>query len=247
VAFRHFEFAARHRVVPCRCELVELDNITIRSGAFTLSGISFEVQRGQYAVLMGKTGTGKTTLLEAICGLRKTSSGRILLHGADVTQLHPADRGVGYVPQDLALFPTLSVRDQLAFALRIRHASRELIQRRVAEFADLLSIGHLLDRLPRGLSGGESQRVALGRALTFQPQVLLLDEPLSALDEETRLEMYELLKRVQRQTGVTTLHVTHSKSEARALAQRLLVLVGGAVRAAPLSELDPSKTDTEAA
>src|SRR5438034_8910377 len=218
--------------------MVELDNITIRSGAFTLSEISFQVQGGHYAVLMGKTGVGKTTLLEAICGLRKTLSGRILLHAADVTALHPADRGVGYVPQDLALFPTLTVREHLAFALQIRRAGAQTIKARVSEFADLLGIDHLLDRLPHGLSGGESQRVALGRALSFHPQVLLLDEPLSALDEETRHEMYDLLKRVQRQTGVTTLHVTHSKAEARALAQQLLMLDGGCVRPIAVAELD---------
>src|SRR5207248_5678684 len=131
-----------------------------------------------------------------------------------------ADRGVGYVPQDLALFPTLTVREHLEFALRIRRATAETIKHRVREFTELLGIGHLLDRLPRGLSGGESQRVALGRALTFHPRVLLLDEPLSALDEETRQEMYSLLKRVQKKTGVTTLHVTHSKAEARAMAEQ---------------------------
>lgn len=210
--------------------MVELENIALRSGAFSLADVSFQIDTGQYAVLMGKTGSGKTTLLEAICGLRTVAAGRILLDGTDVTRRHPADRGVGYVPQDLALFPTLSVREHLAFALRVRRASTQLINSRVREFADLLAIEHLLDRLPRGLSGGESQRVALGRALTFHPQVLLLDEPLSALDEETRHEMYDLLKRVQRQTGVTTLHVTHSTAEARALAQRLLVMEGGQVR-----------------
>jgi molybdate transport system ATP-binding protein/molybdate/tungstate transport system ATP-binding protein len=175
--------------------------------------------------------------LEAICGLRRVAAGRVLLNGADVTQVHPADRGVGYVPQDLALFPTLNVREHLAFALRVRKESDGIIKTRVVEFADLLGIGHLLDRLPAGLSGGESQRVALGRALAFHPQVLLLDEPLSALDEETRHEMYDLLQRVQRQTGVTTLHVTHSRAEARALAQRLLVLDAGSVHDAPVNSL----------
>jgi len=227
--------------------MVELDNLTFRSGLFSLAGISFGVPTGQYAVLMGKTGEGKTTILEAICGLRTVVSGRIMLHGTDVTRLHPADRGVGYVPQDLALFPTLSVRDHLAFALRIRRASPKMISSRVQEFADLLGIGPLLDRFPRGLSGGESQRVALGRALAFHPQVLLLDEPLSALDEETRHEMYDLLKRVQRQTGVTTLHVTHSKAEARALAQRLLVLSSGQVRAALLDNVDSLKPGKDVA
>src|SRR5439155_6545231 len=129
----------------------------------------------------------------------------------------------------------------------IRRVGEQAIKARVSEFADLLGIDHLLDRLPHGMSGGESQRVALGRALSFHPQVLLLDEPLSALDEETRHEMYELLKRVQRQTGVTTLHVTHSKAEARALAQRLLVLDAGHVRLASLDDLDRSVANVDAA
>ncbi len=217
--------------------MVQLDDVTIRSGSFCLSNISFSVPTGQYAVLMGKTGEGKTTILEAICGLRSVLAGRIVLHGADVSRLHPADRGVGYVPQDLALFPTLTVREHLEFALRIRRADEKTIKTRVSEFAELLGIDRLLDRLPRGLSGGESQRVALGRALTFHPQVLLLDEPLSALDEETRHEMYDLLKRVQRQTGVTTLHVTHSRAEARALSEQLLVLEAGRVAEAAVDSL----------
>jgi ABC-type sugar transport system ATPase subunit len=212
--------------------MVELHNVTIRSGAFTLAGISFAVPAGEYAVLTGKTGEGKTTILEAICGLRKVMAGRILLDGADVTQVHSADRGVGYVPQDLALFPTLTVREHLEFALRVRRGSATTIKQRVDEFAELLGIRELLSRRPRGLSGGESQRVALGRALAFHPRVLLLDEPLSALDGETRQEMYALLRRVQRQTGVTTLHVTHSQLEARALAQRLFILENGSVRTA---------------
>jgi molybdate/tungstate transport system ATP-binding protein len=217
--------------------MVELDNVTIRSGPFTLTGVSLSVAAGQYAVLMGKTGEGKTTILEAICGLRKVTAGRIVLDGTEVTELHPADRGVGYVPQDLALFSTLTVREHLEFALRVRRAEAGAIKARVDEFAELLGISQLLDRLPPGLSGGESQRVALGRALAFHPRVLLLDEPLSALDEETRHEMYDLLRRVQTQTGVTTLHVTHSQAEARALAQRLLILESGSVRVAELEEL----------
>jgi len=217
--------------------MVQLEQVAIRSGAFQLANLSLELPTGQYAVLMGKTGTGKTTILEAICGLRRILAGSVWLNGVDVTQLHPADRGVGYVPQDLALFPTLNVREHLAFALRVRKESEAAIKARVAEFADFLGIGHLLDRLPAGLSGGESQRVALGRALAFHPQVLLLDEPLSALDEEMREEMYDLLKRVQRQTGVTTLHVTHSRAEARALGQRLLVLDAGCVHEAAVDSL----------
>src|SRR5205085_1321628 len=135
-------------------------------------------------------------------------SGRIVLMDRDVTNLKPAERGIGYVPQDGALFPTMTVQEHLAFALRIRHWERRRIEETVTEIAGLLGLQHLLDRKPAGLSGGEAQRVALGRALSFHPGVLLLDEPLSALDEATRAEMYELLRAVRRRTGVTALHVT---------------------------------------
>jgi molybdate/tungstate transport system ATP-binding protein len=212
--------------------MIAVENLALRAGAFALDGVSFRVEAGQYAVLMGKTGSGKTTLLEAVAGLKPVRAGRVWLMGNDVTSLKAAERGVGYLPQDLALFPTMSVRRHLEFALDIRAWTRKAIAERVAELASLLGIGQLLDRYPEGLSGGESQRVALGRALSFRPRVLLLDEPLSALDDETRQEMYALLRSVQRQTGVTALHVTHNLSEAKALADRTFVLRNGVIHEA---------------
>jgi len=209
--------------------MIELIEISIRSGDFLLSDVSLEVQSGQYGVLMGRTGCGKTTILEAIAGLKPVDSGRVILDGRDVTNIRPALRGIGYVPQDGALFPTMSVRDHLAFAPKIRGEKPAAIHKRVAELADLLDIEPLLKRGPMGLSGGEQQRVALGRALSFHPSILLLDEPLSALDEDTREEMYELLQRVQSETRVTVLHVTHSKTEARLLAHSLFVIREGAI------------------
>ena len=210
--------------------MILLDALAVRSGGFSLEGISLSVPSGAYAVLMGKTGCGKTTLLEAICGLRPVVSGRVVLCDRDVTRLRPADRGVGYVPQDLVLFPTLTVRDNIGFALHARRWPMPAIAERVEELADLLGIAPLLGRHPLGLSGGESQRVALGRALAFRPRVLLLDEPLSALDEDTRAEMVELLRSVQRRTGVTALHITHSRTEATRLADRLFVFDRNGVR-----------------
>jgi ABC-type sulfate/molybdate transport systems ATPase subunit len=147
-----------------------------------------------------------------------------------VTRLKAADRGVGYVPQDLAPFPTMTVRDHLAFALTVRGQDPAAIAARVRELGLLLGIGGLMDRRPQGLSGGEAQRVALGRALSFAPPVLLLDEPLSALDEESREDMYTLLRSVHRETGVTVLHVTHNLSEGKKLASCFLWLEGGVVR-----------------
>jgi ABC-type sugar transport system ATPase subunit len=207
--------------------MIELCDVNLRAGDFTLSGISFKVETGQYAMLMGRTGRGKTTILESICGLRRIESGKILVHGTDVTDWPPADREIGYVPQDLALFPTLTVEQHLQFALRLRRQAKAQIAARTEELADVLGITHLLRRKVQGLSGGESQRVALGRALSFRPSVLLLDEPLSALDESTRHEMQSLLRKVKETTGVTTLHVTHSSEEATALADRCINVTDG--------------------
>lgn len=213
--------------------MISVRNLTLAQGAFRLDGASFEVPTGQYGVLMGRTGTGKTTILEAICGLRPLRAGSVQLMGHDVTFLKPAERGVGYVPQDRALFPTMTVRQHLAFALVVHRWSQTAIAQRVDELARLLGIAHLLYRFPAGLSGGEAQRVALGRALAMRPGVLLLDEPLSALDEETREEMYALLRTVREQTQVTVLHITHSREEAQRLADRILTLHNGKVNLVP--------------
>lgn len=207
--------------------MIELFDVSIQAGAFSLKNVSLSIPKGEYAVLMGRTGFGKTTILEAICGLRAIVSGQILIDGIDVTQKAPADRSIGYVPQDLALFPNLDVRSHLEFALRIRKQSRALIAERVTELAKILGIVHLIDRSIDKLSGGESQRVALGRAISFRPSVLLLDEPLSALDETTRNQMQELLRQVTRSTQVTTLHITHNEDEAIALADRRFHLEDG--------------------
>ncbi|MCI0463164.1 MAG: ATP-binding cassette domain-containing protein [Gemmataceae bacterium] len=216
--------------------MIVVENLTVRAGSFALEGVSFSLATGQYGVLMGRTGSGKTTLLEALCGLKRVASGNILLLGRDVTHLPPAERGVGYVPQDRALFPTMSVWQHLAFALAVRRWPGQAISERVGELAELLGLGRLLDRKPHGLSGGEAQRVALGRALSFRPAVLLLDEPLSALDEETREEMCDLLGSVRQHAGVTTLHITHNPGEANRLADRLFLLREGRVEEASTSE-----------
>lgn len=209
--------------------MIALEDVTVRAGTFSLRGISLEIPKGHYGVLMGRTACGKTTILETLCGLKPARAGRILLDGRDATHLKAAERGIGYVPQDGALFSTMTVRRHLAFALEIRKAPQETIQARVAELAELLGIERILDRKPPGLSGGEQQRVALGRALSARPGILCLDEPLGCLDEETHDEVCELLKRVCREVAVTTLHVTHSMSEARKLADRIFRIENGAI------------------
>jgi ABC-type sugar transport system ATPase subunit len=217
--------------------MIQIVDLHVHIGDFRLAGISLEVPTGEYAVLMGKTGSGKTTVLECLCGLRSAESGRILLGGKDVTERRPAERDIGYVPQDGALFTTMTVRQHLEFPLSIRKWKRHAIDRRTAELAELLGIEHLLGRRPQGLSGGESQRVALGRALAFHPSTLVLDEPLSALDDDSREQMYGLLKQVQQHFSVTALHITHSRVEASRLCDRLLVLQDGRVRLADSAEL----------
>ena len=212
--------------------MIRVEQLSVRAGNFELREAAFVVNQGEHAFLMGKTGSGKTTLLEAICGLRPVTTGRVLLDGRDVTNSPPAQRGIGFVPQDAALFTHLTIREQLGFALAIRRRPADEIAARVAELAGWLSLQPLLDRRPLGLSGGEVQRVALGRALSFHPSVLCLDEPLSALDEDTRAEMGELLRRVRELTGVTILHITHNRSEAERLGDRILILKDGHIQPA---------------
>jgi ABC-type sugar transport system ATPase subunit len=220
--------------------VIRVEHLTVHQGAFAFEDVSFEIPSGQYAVLMGQTGAGKTTLLEVIAGLRRPQRGRVFLNGRDVTDQRPADRGIGYVPQDRALFPTLTVRQNLAFALMIRRMPAQAIERRVTRLARRLSIQNLLDRRPVALSGGEAQRVALGRALASRPSVLLLDEPLNALDEKTATGLVGLLRTLQQDAAVTVLHVTHNLAEAQALASlRLDVRDGRILSDGPFPDRPP--------
>lgn len=211
--------------------MIDVQQLKIRTGGFQLSNVSFSIPSGSYAVLMGKTGSGKTTLLEGICGLRRVDAGSIALDGRDITRLPPASRGIGFVPQEAALFRHLTVADHLAFALRVRRWTNDAIQERVRNLADSLGITPLLARHTDGLSGGEAQRVALGRALSFHPSVLCLDEPLSALDDTTRDEICAVLQEIHRHSAVTVLHITHNRREADRLATLVLRLAHGSVQA----------------
>ena len=151
--------------------MIAIDDLSIRQGAFRLSGLSLRVPTGSYGVLMGRTGCGKTSLLEAVAGLRPVAGGRVLLSDRDVTRLSPGERGIGYVPQDAALFDAMTVHNQLAFALYLRGMKRAAVRDRVAELAGWLGIAGLLHRRPAGLSGGEAQRVALGRRSRFNQTI----------------------------------------------------------------------------
>jgi len=217
--------------------MIRLENISWtppgKGRAPILDGVSFEIPSASYAVLMGRTGSGKTTLLEILCGLRAPDLGAVWIDDREVTALPPGERGIGYVPQDGALFPTLTVRDQIAFGLRMRGVAADEIAIRVLEAAEGVGVSELLYRLPNGLSGGERQRVALARALVVKPSVLLLDEPLASVDEETQDGLMDLLQRTQREHRITVLHVTHSRREAEGLGEWRLKLEDGSVLAKP--------------
>jgi sulfonate transport system ATP-binding protein len=209
--------------------MIRLDRLCLRAGSFALDDVSLTVAPGEYAVLMGKTGCGKSTLLETVAGLKPAHSGRVFLHERDVTSLRPSERGAGYMPQDLALFPTLTVREHLAFALVVRDWPRKLVNERIDELAGTLGIAAILDRYPQGLSGGESQRVALARALVRTPDLLLLDEPFGALDALTRLNAQALVADLWAEHRPAVLLVTHDVEEALLLADRALLLAGGRI------------------
>jgi len=215
--------------------VIAVEQLNVTVGNFSLQDVSFSLEVGEYGILMGRTGSGKTTLLESLCGLKPVSSGRIVIDGRDVTRLKPGARGIGFVPQEGALFQSMVVRDQIGFALEIRHRPKGEVKARVEDLARRLGITGLLDRSLDGLSGGERQRVALGRALAAQPTVLCLDEPFSALDEETRDDMYQLVRTVTGEAGVTTVHITHSRSEAEQLGDRFFRLADGRIEPLTLS------------
>ncbi len=209
--------------------MIQLCNATILNGPFRLQEVSMELPAGSYGILMGPSGAGKSTLLEAVCGLKPVAAGRILLEGRDATTLRPCDRGIGYVPQDGALFPSMSVAEHLAFPLRIRRRASAEIARRVDALAEELGLTPLLARYPAGLSGGEAQRVALGRALAFAPRILCLDEPLASLDPTARVELTSLLCRLHQDHGITVLHSTHSLEETARLGQYVFQLDRGVI------------------
>ena len=209
---------------------LKIQDLHVDLSEFHLRGIDLDVAPGEYFVVLGPTGAGKTVLLETIAGLFQSRTGRILLGENDVTHMPPERRGTGFVYQDCALFPHLDVAANIAFGLKLRpDLSSGTVERRVAEMGQLLSIRHLLHRSPETLSGGERQRVALARALVMEPLILLLDEPLSALDPETREGLQRELGRIHRELNTTTLHVTHDFEEAVALADRIGVVHQGRI------------------
>ena len=210
--------------------MIKVSDLCVDLGDFLLENVDLDVEPGEYFVILGPTGAGKTVLLESIAGLYRLKRGRIWVGGEEVTQLEPEKRGISIVYQDQVLFPHLSVRDNITFGLKLRQASRQDIESTLSWLAELLDIGHLLHRKPDTLSGGERQKVALARALSIKPQLLLLDEPLSALDPENREGVQRELRRLHNRLKLTTVHVTHDFEEAIALGDRIAVLGDGRIQ-----------------
>ena len=218
--------------------MLRLEGIDVKLGDFRLREISLHVKPGTYLALLGPTGTGKTVLLETIAGVYKPSRGHIHVNDREVTHLAPEARHLGIVYQDYALFPHLTVFQNIAFGLRLKGVPDRTVSAVVEKMARFLDIAPLLKRRPTRLSGGERQRVALARALVMEPFVLLLDEPLGALDRTIRGRIQSELKRIHNELGVTILHITHDLEEAFFLADRLAVMKDGRIlQEGPLDEV----------
>jgi molybdate/tungstate transport system ATP-binding protein len=208
--------------------MLELRNISCSFPGFRLTEISFSVADGEYFILLGESGAGKSLLLEAIAGLNPIKSGNLLLDGKDITNVNIQQRGIGLVFQDQAVFPHLSVKENIAYPLKGKHLSKSDKENIIGDISEILQISKIIYRRPATLSGGELQRVALARALVQKPKVLLLDEPLSATDSKLRSELRALLRQINRM-GQTIIHVTHDFDEAVSLADRIAIMNQGTI------------------
>ena len=224
--------------------MLKVDNLSLSVGDFDLHDVSLEIAPGEYFVLMGATGSGKSLLAKCVCGILRVLWGAVFIDGRDVTALEPRYRRIGYVPQDYGLFPHLSVARNLTFALEAAGVRPRRALADLGVVIESLGLQALLDRSTVNLSGGEKQKVTLGRALAARPKLLILDEPVSALDEPTRREICPLLRRTQREFGVATIHICHSLDEARLVADRVGVMSAGTlVQTGSLEGLMEGPTD----
>src|SRR6478672_1520517 len=210
---------------------IEIDHVTkvFGNGVVAVNDVSLSIEDGEFLVLVGPSGCGKSTLLRMIAGLEDVTDGSILIDGTDVTDLAPRHRDIAMVFQSYALYPHMSVRENLGYGLKVRRAPKQESRERVAEVAQLLGLEELLERKPAQLSGGQRQRVAMGRAIVRKPRAFLMDEPLSNLDAKLRVGMRASLAQLHAKLGVTTVYVTHDQTEAMTLGQRVAVLRDGAV------------------
>lgn len=228
--------------------MLELQSISKRLDSFAMSDVSMKICDGEYFVLLGPSGVGKSVLIEIIAGLIKPDNGQILWNRKDITLEQPEARGFAVVYQDYALFPHLTVRKNITYALRATGYNSTKIKARFDTLVGMLQVDRLLSRRPATLSGGEQQRVALARALIVEPKLLLLDEPLSALDINSQLRLRKELKRINKELNISVLHVTHNPEEAMILADQICVMLDSKIRqVAPPTELFRTPSDPEVA
>ena len=218
---------------------VSLENLTKRWGsAIGTENITLDIKSGEFVAFLGPSGCGKTTTLLMVAGIYKPTEGFVKFDGRIVNRVQPKDRNIGMVFQSYALYPHMTVYENLAFPMKLNKTTAEEMKKRAQRVADLMGISHLMDRKPSQLSGGQQQRVALGRALTKEPSLLLFDEPLSNLDARLRISMRGEIKRLQLDLGITSIYVTHDQIEAMTMADRVAVMQGGRLQAyCPPSEL----------
>lgn len=209
---------------------ISVEEFTVQRGEFVLKPISFEVKEGEIFAVLGQTGAGKTVLLEAVSGMFPGRGGRILLDGREVIKIPAAERGIGFVYQDKALFPHMTVYENIVYGLKRHGVSKREQRERAEEMMEMFSISHLAGQNAKTLSGGEAQRVALARALILKPEVLLLDEPFSALDPATKSQLYQEIQAIHETYHCTILFVTHDFHEAEILADRVAVLLNGELK-----------------
>lgn len=210
---------------------IVIHNFTVQRGSFTLKPLSITIGKGEIFAILGRTGSGKTVLLEAIGGMFPGSGGSIRFDGTDIRDIDPGSRRLGFVYQDHSLFPHMTVYDNIVYGLKMHRFPKEEQQKRALALMGMLSITHLKNQYPGTLSGGESQRTALARALVLEPEILLLDEPFSALDPATRKQLYIEIQAIHRRYGCTIIFVTHDFTEAGILADRVGILLDGSLRA----------------
>ena len=205
--------------------ILKIENLSKRYGKnLVLEDISFEVEKGEFLSLLGPSGCGKTTILRLIIGIEQATSGRIYKFGNDITDLSPMKRNIGIVFQNYSLFPNMNVYQNIAYALQNRKLPKEEIDKKVREIIDIVELGEHVNKKPINLSGGQQQRVAIARTLVLNPDIILFDEPMSALDAEIKVVLRNQLKEIQKKLNITMIYVTHDQEEAFALSDRVMVL-----------------------